>query len=52
LFLFSGTAGDAFSYNRGFPFSTKDRHNDGWPTGNCALADMGGWWNNRALGTT
>ena len=44
LVNFSGTAGDSFSYHRGWPFSTPDEENDFKPTGNCALEYHGGWW--------
>lgn len=40
----AGTAGDSFSYHRGWPFSTPDEENDFKPTGNCALEHHGGWW--------
>ena len=41
---FSGTAGDSFSYHRGWPFSTPDEDNDLNPDENFALKYHGGWW--------
>jgi len=45
---FSGNAGhDAFgSDHYGQQFSTFDRDNDQWPSGNCAAAFGGFWWGN------
>ncbi|XP_078659246.1 uncharacterized protein LOC144904280 isoform X3 [Branchiostoma floridae x Branchiostoma belcheri] len=40
---YSGTAKDSLSYHANFPFSTKDRDNDGFWS-NCAANDKGGWW--------
>jgi len=42
--LFSGTAEDSLGYHRGMAFSTKDRDNDKWSSGNCAARDKGAWW--------
>ncbi|XP_022097576.1 ficolin-3-like [Acanthaster planci] len=38
------TAGDALSYNRGLPFSTKDRDNDEYNSSHCAVVLHGAWW--------
>ena len=46
-FRFLGTAGDSLGYNRGLPFSTKDRDNDSHDRVNCASAHKGAWWYNR-----
>ena len=47
---YTGTAGDAFisSHNiNGMQFSTKDRDNDQWRSGNCASSNnRGAWWYN------
>jgi len=44
VFLFSGTAGDSLYIHRNAAFSTKDRDNDSYSSGHCALLYKGGWW--------
>ncbi|XP_034484270.1 fibrinogen-like protein 1 [Drosophila innubila] len=46
LGAYSGTAGNALSYNLYDKFTTFDRDNDGWGTGNCAEYYASGWWYN------
>jgi len=43
-----GDAGDSFTYQKGFPFSTIDQNNHPTKTygGNCADHFKGGWWYN------
>ncbi|XP_029351482.1 fibrinogen-like 2a isoform X2 [Echeneis naucrates] len=46
---YSGTAGNAISFNRHFNhdqkfFSTPDRDNDMYPSGNCGAYYSSGWW--------
>ena len=43
---YSGTAGDSLGYHDGMFFSTKDRDDDRWSSGNCARGKAGGWWYN------
>ena len=40
----SSTAGDALTYHKNRPFSTKDYDNDAFTGGSCAIARDGGWW--------
>lgn len=46
---YSGTAGDALHFSRTFdhdqkPFTTHDRDNDQYPSGNCGAYYGSGWW--------
>jgi len=44
---YSGNAGyDAFSWHNNMMFSTYDRDNDLWSSGNCAADNGGGFWYN------
>ena len=52
LGAYNGTAGDGMrgcastNNNDGMPFSTPDRDNDNWTSGNCAQYNRAGWWYN------
>ena len=46
---YSGTAGDALTYNSGCNFSTWDADHDKSPSDNCAEQSFGGWWYNSCL---
>ncbi|XP_001985523.2 angiopoietin-related protein 7 [Drosophila grimshawi] len=46
LGTYSGSAGDALSYNLNDSFTTYDRDNDAWSNGNCANYYHSGWWYN------
>ncbi|XP_071807702.1 uncharacterized protein [Asterias amurensis] len=41
---FSGNAGNQLSGHNNMAFTTKDRDNDEWRTGNCAVDRYGAWW--------
>ena len=44
---YSGNAGDSMSYHNGMMFSTYDRDNDLYVSGNCAQEYGGGFWHNK-----
>ena len=46
---FSGNTTDAFTYHHGRSFSTSDRDNDLYKSGNCAEEFTGGWWYDRLV---
>ncbi|XP_033625912.1 fibrinogen-like protein 1 [Asterias rubens] len=41
---YNGTAGDWLAYHNNQAFTTKDRDNDLWSSGNCAQDRHGAWW--------
>ncbi|KAK0065270.1 BpFREP12.6 [Biomphalaria pfeifferi] len=41
---YSGNAGNELSHHNNWYFSTFDRDNDGWSSGNCAEHSSGAWW--------
>ena len=43
----AGSCIDAFSYNVGAPFSTKDKDADSYAPSNCAVDHQGAWWYKR-----
>ena len=43
------TFSDAFKYHNGSKFSAKDKDQDNYANGNCALIYNGGWWNKSCL---
>ncbi|KAM8713609.1 hypothetical protein ACLKA7_013861 [Drosophila subpalustris] len=47
---FSGDAGDSFSGQLSYKFTTRDRDNDVY-TGNCAQEYKAGWWYNKCHGS-
>ncbi|XP_039988839.1 fibroleukin-like isoform X2 [Xiphias gladius] len=49
LGVYSGTAGDALRFSKSYdhnnrPFTTPDRDNDRYPSGNCGAYYSSGWW--------
>ena len=42
--FYSGTATDKLTYYNSMAFSTKDRDNDKFKSGNCAVSNKAGWW--------
>ncbi|KAH8298507.1 hypothetical protein KR044_008954, partial [Drosophila immigrans] len=46
---YTGDAGDSFSGQKSYNFSSRDRDNDVY-TGNCAADYRGGWWYNKCHG--
>ncbi|CAL4210607.1 unnamed protein product, partial [Meganyctiphanes norvegica] len=44
---FTGNGTDAFTYHHGQLFTTLDRDNDAYSSGNCAESFTGGWWYDR-----
>ena len=47
VYGYTGTAGDSLmSHHNGHPFSTADRDNDNYESGNCAQLYRGAWWYN------
>jgi len=44
---FTGNGTDAFTYHHGQRFTTLDRDNDLYSSGNCAESFTGGWWYDR-----
>ena len=44
--FYSGSATDQLDYHNGMAFTTKDRENDKYTSGNCAIGYRGAWWYN------
>ena len=42
--FYSGSANDQLNYYNGMAFTTKDRDNDKYKSGNCAVNQKGAWW--------
>ncbi|KAJ8311608.1 hypothetical protein KUTeg_010963 [Tegillarca granosa] len=43
---YKGTAGDSLKYHNGRKFTTKDKDNDNYKSGNCVVIHKGAWWHN------
>ena len=49
---FNGTIDDCLTgshVHNGMPFSTKDKDQDNWSSGNCAVSFTSAWWHNGCI---